>query len=377
MMYPYPSPYAPPPPAAMLRRGVGGLGTAVSVLLGFDAAVLLAKTVAFAWRYSLVSKLDGDPLAVSPETIRTSDGFVVGMSGIHDLLLLTISVVFLCWFAAARTNAGVYAPGRMTMKRGWSIGGWFVPAANFVIPCIVARDVYKGTMDGRTAKPKSGGAVTGWWWGTLLTAGVLSIVASGAGAGHRNVAGLVYLHNVKTAAAIYCVGNPVLLAAAALGIVYVQTVTAAQKQRNAEFGYQIQYGYVYGPGFQGAAPGFGYPGGPGMPMPGMPVPGMPMPGMLPPPGLAMPGMPPGPMPPPMAAPYPGPAPMPMPMPPPGYQPQGPPQGPAPIPVPDYTPVTAPLVQDAIPAEEAVPAAAAAAPQGPPDQAPESPLTPPS
>src|SRR6266851_2025886 len=99
-MYPAPyptSPYAVPYPVSPLKRGVGGLGTAVSVLLGVDAAVLIAKTVAYGWRYALLTQLHSDPLAVPASAVRTSDTFVAAMSGLHVLMCVAIFVVFLCW----------------------------------------------------------------------------------------------------------------------------------------------------------------------------------------------------------------------------------------------------------------------------------------
>ena len=97
----YPAPYAPaspygvPHPAMRLRRGVGGLGIVVSVLFSADVAVLLAKTVAFGWRYSLAAKLEARPGSVSYRTVDASDNFVATMSGLHVILCIAIFVVLL------------------------------------------------------------------------------------------------------------------------------------------------------------------------------------------------------------------------------------------------------------------------------------------
>src|ERR1041384_2991878 len=145
--YGYPTPYGPyGVRMRTIRTSVGGLGTALTILLGLDAVLAALDTGALAWRNSIINSLLDDRLSVDQSTVESSDTLVRAASGRLVLGVLGTIVVFICWFWAARNNAEAYAPNRGTMPTGWAIGGWFIPLANWVIPCIVARDIYRGTM---------------------------------------------------------------------------------------------------------------------------------------------------------------------------------------------------------------------------------------
>ncbi|MCE0447455.1 DUF4328 domain-containing protein [Streptomyces tricolor] len=58
-----------------------------------------------------------------------------GVAGISQgVALLATMVVYLCWLWRVRVNAEVFDASRHRMKRGWTIGGWFCPIVNLVVP---------------------------------------------------------------------------------------------------------------------------------------------------------------------------------------------------------------------------------------------------
>ncbi|NUR26458.1 MAG: DUF4328 domain-containing protein [Catenulispora sp.] len=278
--YPQPTPYGPGLHVPGIRTSVGGLATALTILLSLDGAFALLSTVGLAWRSSLLGKLLDDTGSVEGDSLDSADNLISAGDGLLALTTVATIVVFMCWFWAARNNAESYAPNRGTMGASWSIAGWFIPVAWWVLPFIVARDVYKGTMSGRQDRRQhSGGYITGWWWASFVAAWLLLLGVSSANQGTKDAdSAYEYLKAMRRLTNTGLVALPVLTVSAVLAICYVLAVTKVQKQRNAE-------GDWYdGPASRGAqglapwpAPGYGYgygapvPGGYPMPMPAPPV----------------------------------------------------------------------------------------------------------
>ncbi|MFL6116548.1 MAG: DUF4328 domain-containing protein [Catenulispora sp.] len=252
------------------KTSVGGLGTALTILLGLDAVLAALDTGALAWRNSIINSLLGEQLSVDRSTVENSDNLVRAASGLLVLCVLSTIVVFICWFWTARSNAELYAPNSGAMSVGWAIGGWFIPLANWIIPCIVARDIYRGTMRGRQDKPQGGGQITGWWWASYVLSGILLFVVSKSDdTTSATIDPDAYLKSLQDVARAGMVALPAMVLASVLGIAYVRTITGAQRARNAA-------GDWYGgpgprmPAMPGtpAGYGYGYGAGYGTPMPG-------------------------------------------------------------------------------------------------------------
>ena len=283
--YGYTTPYGTTAPR--IRTSVGGLGVAVIVLLSLDAATAALATGFLIWRHSLLAGFLNDPASVDPTSLDDSDGAARDTMGWFVIFTLATIVVFICWFWAARNNAEAYAPNRGTLGVGWSVGGWFVPVATLVLPCIVARDIYRGTMLGRRNRPAGGGQITVWWWVGYVAFWIAGMVVSGEHGRLRNDTPVDRAHDLQSAVTAGIVALVVGVVAALLALGYVATVTKEQNARNragAWYGgpgtpMQAPYGMAYGygapvPGYPMPAPGFPMPA-PGQ-MPGYPMP-MPMP----------------------------------------------------------------------------------------------------
>lgn len=69
------------------------------------------------------------------------DGLLFELVPIIGVLLLMVAgIAFVVWLHRARTNLD--GPGEeLNWSRGWSIGGWFLPLGNFVIPQLVVSEI--------------------------------------------------------------------------------------------------------------------------------------------------------------------------------------------------------------------------------------------
>lgn len=248
----------PPPsggPAPPVRTSVSGLGRAATILLALDAATALLAIGLLAWRHSLLTELQNDPNAVGPGDLLDADKAARAATGWFVLVSLATAVVFVCWFRAARTNAEAYSPNHGTLAVGWAIGGWFVPVAGFVLPCLVARDIYRGTMAaGRRGRPYAGGAVTGWWWALYVAFWLMGLLTVGESGRTSRVADPDdHLRDLRAVVESGIFTLVVGIAAAVLAIVYVRVITKTQKARNREgawYGPAMPHGY--GPAMPGA-----------------------------------------------------------------------------------------------------------------------------
>jgi hypothetical protein len=283
--YGYTSPYGRTP--RRVRTSVGGLGVAAIVLLALDAAIAALATGFLIWRHSLLAGFLNDPASVDPTSLDDSDAAARDAMGWFVIVTLGTIVVFMCWFWAARNNAEAYSPNRGTLGVGWSVGGWFIPVAALVLPCIVARDIYRGTMLGRQGRPAGGGQITGWWWVMYVAFWISGLVVSGRNGHMQNDPDVNRVSDMQSAVTAGIVALVVGVVTALLAIAYVATITKEQKVRNRAGAW---YG---GPGMPVQAP-YGMAYGYGAPVPGYPMPGQ-MPG-YPMPGYPMPSLPPAPPP---------------------------------------------------------------------------------
>jgi len=100
--------------------------------------------------------------------------------GIKTLLGFAALIAFFVWFA--RAYAWVRATrGGTQYSTGLAIGGWFIPFANFVLPYLAMRDLWRRAMN-----DENGHLVVLWWLGYMastIIAGVFSFMQSGVAIG--------------------------------------------------------------------------------------------------------------------------------------------------------------------------------------------------
>jgi hypothetical protein len=156
------------PPARW--RDQRGLTIALTILFSLMVASAALLAVALANRISVVRDFrDGHFGTDILERADDADDFVSGASAAFVLTQVAIAVLFIIWlFRAAKNNEALGRVGAR-FTPGWSIGSWFIPLANFVIPVLIVQDLWRGSSaESRRGDPLwrtgRGSALVGWWW---------------------------------------------------------------------------------------------------------------------------------------------------------------------------------------------------------------------
>ena len=235
-------PAGPVPPAAAFAvpmaqqapRSPAGLAKAVVILL---AAVVGADLLALAAGQNMRTFLGGvaergSGQAVIDEADR-ADLFYGGAGLLQVLTMLAAAVVFIVWFHRVRMNAELFDASAQPMGPGWSIGAWFVPFGNLVLPRRIAGGIWTASApvnpDGsRRAVPAT---VMNVWWAAWICSLVLSRYTSSAYWKAEET------QEIVDAAGLVMLTDAFDIVAAVLAILFVRKLTRMQTER-AAFGRQ-------------------------------------------------------------------------------------------------------------------------------------------
>lgn len=152
------------PPATTFHGGAWlkspvALGRAVAVLLGTVVAADLFAVGAGVLSYGVWDELvQGGGV---PERAAWVDSLYVVAGVLQTVALLSAAVVFLVWFHRTRVNAEVFDPNGHEKKRGWAVGGWFVPFVNLWFPRRIALDTWDASSPWGAPRPHR--LVNTWW----------------------------------------------------------------------------------------------------------------------------------------------------------------------------------------------------------------------
>ncbi|WP_037836450.1 DUF4328 domain-containing protein [Streptomyces sp. NRRL S-244] len=214
-------PYAAP---TDVLRSPRGLAVAVTVLLGVAAAVNLFSAAISGYVFSLMKRVSADPADVGQGTLDRSDVLTAVAGSLQSLILLATAVVFIIWFHRVRVNGEIMRPDAFVQKRGWAIGGWFIPIGNLFLPFQIAKQTWTASTqfgpDG-SFRAVSAAPLNAWWalWASSLVLDrVFSLMYKRADTPEA----------LRDASAVGMVTDLVTVAAAVLAIVFVRKLTAMQ-----------------------------------------------------------------------------------------------------------------------------------------------------
>lgn len=227
----------------LTARAPTRLGTAAQVLLGVVILVqLIGELPVLLRQRSLLRQIAIDPGSVGLGQATRSDDDVSRTAVLYSVVFLATAIVFAAWFYQARRNADAYGSAVQRHSRGWAIGGWFCPVVNLWFPFQIAVDIARaseqpgpaqadrpGWSDQPSAESTYGppatsglGLLRAWWAMYLLNVFVSEFVRLGLSGSSGD---LVRSADLELIAIV-----PSVLAAA-LAIMMVRRITAAQRRR--------------------------------------------------------------------------------------------------------------------------------------------------
>jgi hypothetical protein len=215
-------------------RSLQGLCSALTVLLWAAAGISVLGVIAYVNRVSVVDDaLDARTFGEFVDAqgrADDADAFVGIVVLLMVLVSLTIFVLLIIWMWRVAKNAEVLGRRQPRFGPGWTIGGWFIPVANFVIPVLVMQDLWRGTdPDAPPGDPiwrsRPGSGLVGWWWALHLA----STVRFGIGRGDDNATSRDELRSLRTEDIIGAFGMAACVVAAILLIQVVRQITRRQQ----------------------------------------------------------------------------------------------------------------------------------------------------
>ncbi len=215
-------------PSAPVWRRLGGLRTALTVLLWCAVGTSILLLIALiTQRTAFEDVVSGDFSFEALDRLESADGFVGGMVALDFLLTIAIAVVFIVWLWRVAKNAEVLGRQNPRFGPGWTIGGWFIPLANFVIPLLVVRDLWRGSDPAVPPgdpnwRQGPGGVLVGWWWAAWLASGfAFQLTPSGETSSSPT--------DFRVSSTVSLVSTAISVASAILAIYLVRRLTARQE----------------------------------------------------------------------------------------------------------------------------------------------------
>jgi hypothetical protein len=156
-------------------RPIRGLAMAITVLLGAQIALLVARALAYMARIRLLHRISGGEV-VSRAQVQLADSRVAGAGGFWLLVFIATGVVWLVWQHRAQANAQHLTTKKLTFSPGWAVGWWFIPLANLVQPFLAVRELWQAS--GGTGSLEEGTwPVLVLWWIAWLGFDLVSVFA--------------------------------------------------------------------------------------------------------------------------------------------------------------------------------------------------------
>ncbi|MFF9279731.1 DUF4328 domain-containing protein [Streptomyces griseosporeus] len=152
--------------------------------------------------------------AVRDHSVRRADASLhrSGFISMVFVYVMTVAVVlFLVWLARSRRNAQELTPQASVPSRGWTIGAWFVPVVNFVVPRRFVIDI--GRASSISWDQNRDTTLVNLWWIAWISHAVTVVTGSRLAAGSM---------------AFLVVAEALMLAAAVLLGLVIERITALQ-----------------------------------------------------------------------------------------------------------------------------------------------------
>ncbi|MEV4533778.1 DUF4328 domain-containing protein [Asanoa sp. NPDC049518] len=140
---------------------VRSVGVAATVAVGLAAVSLTSVAVLF---WAIAVSLDRAAVAGRLDTAHAFQRLtVIGTLVFTATQFLSLGLTMI-WLWRARKNLDAFPGAAPIMSQAWTVGGWFVPIANFVVPGRIAFNVARQSTRERSVAA----AVVVWWIGLVV-----------------------------------------------------------------------------------------------------------------------------------------------------------------------------------------------------------------
>jgi hypothetical protein len=208
------------PPVQHTGNGWYHLSSVLQAALILDALALAVSGATSVWGAVTISSWLDSPVEHEYDTRR--------FFGLHSLLTLggwllgiVTVVLFICWLYQAYSRP-LAERKALRMRRGWAIGGWFIPFAGYVIPYRVVQGVNCATF----SPPRRDSPWIRGWWASYLLFTFITFLSVSHTPDAANLYGSQLLHEVRTTEILSAVSGAVGIVAALLAALVVFKVTA-------------------------------------------------------------------------------------------------------------------------------------------------------
>lgn len=232
--YPIAPGYGPGPYAtAAPRHASGGLGGTIQGFMWASAAgSAVAAVLALVslgmfnryWDTPINSRVEADAY---DDWIAVDDGFVT-VVGLSALSAFVVWILLMIWMNQAHKATQQLWYGPRQWSSGWTVGAWFIPMANAVIPWLVMSEIDRIGRAPRTAgrvdaswRGSSALAVGKVWWILLVVGLVASGVGDAIGTAEDATAG-----EVRAGYVVQAIGFAILAASGICGALYVRRLAS-------------------------------------------------------------------------------------------------------------------------------------------------------
>lgn len=213
----------PVPPEQVIHTGAGWYRLAgfVRAALALNVLVYAIDMIGSWWAAGTLGDWLDDPRTVSLSDAQRIDTLNQATASAEVLLLLVTGVLFTCWIYQAY-NRPLAERSALALGRGWAIGGWLIPFANFVLPYRVVQGVHRATA--RPARPDSRLIIC--WWAAWVVLSLGSSWSRVAGPDTATVEGRELIRALRTVDLTSSILAVPAVVAAVLGAVVVTQLTA-------------------------------------------------------------------------------------------------------------------------------------------------------
>jgi Domain of unknown function (DUF4328) len=151
---------------------------------------------------------------------------------------LAAGIALWVWLYRANRNARALGAEGMTYSPAWSVGWFFVPLANLVMPYVVFRELWKASTPGAGPRWRQApvSVVLGLWYAVCLARAVIQYSPWPVVTGHWRLAqirtfGRLWLDGLWEFSWGLLIGQVVEIAASVLTVVVVVSITDLQERR--------------------------------------------------------------------------------------------------------------------------------------------------